>query len=52
MVEKDCKLKKTGTDTWVGDTYSAPCGWATYNRLDISHYEWHRRKLDKHDKRK
>lgn len=40
------KSRKLGTDNYVGDYYSAPCGWATYNRYDISHYEGHRRELD------
>ena len=46
MSEKECKLEKKGTDGWIGAYYSAPCGWSTYNRYDISHYEWHRRFVD------
>ena len=38
-----CKVEKAGTDNYIGDYYSAPCGWSTYNKLDISHYEWHKR---------
>ena len=42
---RECKLTKRGTDTWIGNYFSAPCGWSTYNKYDISHYEWHRRGL-------
>lgn len=44
-----CPVTQSGRDTsgfWAhltgGATYSAPCGWATYNRYDIDHYTWHR----------
>ena len=40
-LEAECKVEKTGNDSYIGDTYSAPCGWATYNKLDVSHYKWH-----------
>jgi len=47
MKESDCKIEKKGTDNWIGAYYSASCGWSTYNKPDISHWEWHRRGLDK-----
>jgi len=41
-----CPVTKGGYDSHLrGHTYSAPCGWSTYNSDDISHYEWHRRGL-------
>ena len=39
--EDECRVKKVGTDTYIGDYYAAPCGWHTYNRQDISHWKWH-----------
>ena len=38
-----CPVVIIGTDNHIGDYCSAPCGWSTYNREDISHREWHRR---------
>jgi hypothetical protein len=46
MSEKDCELAKLGTDTHIGNYFKAPCGWSTYNFLDISHYQWHDRGID------
>ena len=40
-----CPVTKSGTDDYVGDYYSAPCGWSTYNRGDLSHWKWHQREL-------
>lgn len=45
--KEKCKLKYLGTDNYIGKYFSAPCGWATYNKYDISHYEWHAQALDK-----
>lgn len=43
----NCPTHHSGTDNHIGKSFSAPCGWATYNRYDISHGEWHRRGLAK-----
>lgn len=47
-VDRDCKIVKRGKDSRIGSYYSAPCGWGTYNSLDISHYKWHELGLNKH----